>query len=66
MPHLVKFTCVFVCPLTGEVFASGRHGNTEAYEERTDSRGRTIFWYSTLLICVPRVSKFFWYMTQWN
>lgn len=66
MPHLVKFTCVFVCPFSGEVFASGRHGNPEAYEERTDSRGRTGIWYSKLLICIPRVAKLVWYMTWQN
>ena len=26
MPHKLRFTSVFVCPLTGECFASGRYG----------------------------------------
>lgn len=51
MPHLVKYTSIFVCPLTGEVFASGRHGNPDAFEERSDCSGeRTVFWYSTLFL----------------
>ena len=47
MPHLLKFTAVFVCPLTGEIFPCGRHGSTESYQERTDSNASRVIWYST-------------------
>ena len=46
MPHLLKYTSVFVCPLSGEVFWSGRHGSAASYEEGIDVQGRPIIWYS--------------------
>eukprot|EP00540_Astrosyne_radiata_P003623 CAMPEP_0116823888 /NCGR_PEP_ID=MMETSP0418-20121206/1091_1 /TAXON_ID=1158023 /ORGANISM="Astrosyne radiata, Strain 13vi08-1A" /LENGTH=485 /DNA_ID=CAMNT_0004452197 /DNA_START=154 /DNA_END=1611 /DNA_ORIENTATION=+ len=50
LPHQLKFTSIFVCPLTGEIFCSGRHGSgsaTNNYTTTTDEQtGATIVWYS--------------------
>jgi hypothetical protein len=47
MPHQLKFTCIFVCPLTGELFASARYGDPDAYHVRRDSHtGADVVWYS--------------------
>ncbi|KAI2497719.1 hypothetical protein MHU86_16761 [Fragilaria crotonensis] len=41
MPHKLQFSCVFVCPLTGECFASGRYGaDPKAYHVEEDSTSR--------------------------
>jgi hypothetical protein len=41
MPHKLRFTCVFVCPLTGECFASGRYGaDPDAYQVEEDPSNR--------------------------
>lgn len=32
MPHELRFTSVFVCPLSGELFLSGRYGDPESYD----------------------------------
>ena len=58
MPHKLRFTSVFVCPLTGECFASGRYGtdpNLYQVEEQNVTHGSgsggggggggTIVWY---------------------
>lgn len=46
--HELKFTCVFVCPLTGEVFPSGRYGNnSDMFVVRADeATGADVVWYS--------------------
>jgi hypothetical protein len=36
LPHERKFTSIFVCPLTGEVFPSGKHGPRTWIKERID------------------------------
>jgi hypothetical protein len=50
-PHLLKFTSIFVCPLTGECFASGRYGDPAFYYQhstRNATSGSSAFvtWYS--------------------
>jgi len=44
--HSAKYTSVFVCPLTGEVFWSGRYGSVESFEDCLNSEGYTIVWYN--------------------
>ena len=50
MPHKLRFTCVFVCPLTGECFASGRYGTDpnlyQVQEDATNGGSAAIVWYS--------------------
>jgi hypothetical protein len=48
-PHLLKFTSIFCCPLTGECFASGRYGDPAFYyQHSTRSTGSSAFvtWYN--------------------
>jgi hypothetical protein len=47
-PHELKFTCLFVCPLSGEVFSSGRYGtNSDLFVVRADeATGADVIWYS--------------------
>lgn len=56
-PHLRRFTAVFVCPVTGEVFPSGRYGDDPSvYELRRDeATGADVIWFSAFL----RVLTFF-------
>jgi hypothetical protein len=50
MPHLQKFTCIFCCPLTGEVFASGRYGDPLLFDVQPDeATASDVVWYSKLL-----------------
>ena len=47
MPHQMKFTCAFVCPLSGEVFLSGEYGTHKQYQVQEDALyGTKIVWYS--------------------
>jgi hypothetical protein len=57
-PHELKFTCLFVCPLTAEVFSSGRYGsNSDLFVVRADEEatGADVIWYSKYfcLLFVP-------------
>jgi hypothetical protein len=48
-PHLLKFTSIFCCPLTGECFASGRYGDPKFYYQHasaTNSSGSFVTWYN--------------------
>jgi hypothetical protein len=49
-PHLLKFTSIFCCPLTGECFASGRYGDPAFYYQHssTSASGSSAFitWYN--------------------
>ena len=40
-PHCKRFTSVFVCPISGEAFPAGRHGDLSSYILKND-----IYWYS--------------------
>ena len=57
LAHQLKFTSVFVCPLTGEIFASGRYGETVEYKTSMDEgNGAEIVWYSEYpIVCVGRI-----------
>lgn len=46
LPHLLKYTSIFVCPLSGEAFWSGKCGSVDSYEERNDINGNAVVWYS--------------------
>jgi hypothetical protein len=41
-PHLLKFTSIFCCPLTGECVASGRYGDAALYQ----MDGNGLLWYN--------------------
>jgi hypothetical protein len=49
-PHLLKFTSIFCCPLTGECFASGRYGDPAFYYQHStrSASGSSAFvtWYN--------------------
>lgn len=47
-PHALKFTCLFVCPLTGEIFPSARYGDSaDLYVVKADEKtGADVVWYS--------------------
>mmetsp|Transcript_17499 Transcript_17499/g.24599 ORF Transcript_17499/g.24599 Transcript_17499/m.24599 type:complete len:518 (+) Transcript_17499:437-1990(+) len=50
MPHIAKFTSIFLCPLTGEAWCSGRHGDNsqdpDFYQIRHDTRANVdVVWY---------------------
>ena len=49
-PHELKFTAIFHCPLTGECFPSGRHGDPRFYvvEKMINHRGQEVevVWYT--------------------
>ena len=48
MPHERKFTSIFVCPITGEVFSTGTYGPKKYYTLQADPvTGATIVWFST-------------------
>lgn len=34
--HCRRFTCVFVCPVTGEVFCTGKYGEKDTIKKRKD------------------------------
>ena len=34
--HCPRFTAVFICPVTGELFATGKYGNKDQIKERKD------------------------------
>lgn len=40
LPHERCFTSIFVCPVTGELFATGRYGPKEGIKKRIDSMTR--------------------------
>jgi len=45
--HLRQFTSIFVCPLTGECFPSGRYGDAKYYTLETDKvTGMSVIWYT--------------------
>ena len=51
MPHQMKFTCAFVCPLSGEVFLSGEYGNAKHYTVQHDAvHGIKMVWYSECIV----------------
>jgi len=43
--HETKFTCVFVCPLSGELFFSGEYGDSKYYTTVIDEGGAKVVWY---------------------
>jgi hypothetical protein len=49
-PHLLKFTSIFCCPLTGECFASGRYGDAALYQHTsataTEGGSINVIWYN--------------------
>jgi hypothetical protein len=47
-PHELKWTGIFVCPLTGEVFCSGRFGDARYYSVtiNDDDNGSFVVWYT--------------------
>lgn len=48
MPHERKFTSIFVCPITAEVFSTGTYGPKKYYTLQADPvTGATIVWFST-------------------
>jgi len=51
MPHVLKFTSVFVCPVTGEKFCSGRYGDERYYSTQAEEEGGlTVVWYSKKIL----------------
>ena len=44
MPHQLKFTSVFVCPLSGELFFSGEYGDSKHYTVK-EEQGAKVVWY---------------------
>jgi len=48
MPHILKFTSVFTCPVTGERFRSGRYGDAKYYSvvKEEEGSGVDVVWYS--------------------
>lgn len=57
MPHERKFTSIFVCPITAEVFSTGTYGPKKYYTLQADPvTGATIVWFSTsFLLGVAKV-----------
>lgn len=48
--HLLRHTCAFRCPRSGEIFLSGRYGNPNRYEVREEISNRgvpiEVIWYT--------------------
>jgi hypothetical protein len=45
--HDRRFTCIFLCPVTGEWFPSGRYGKANTYQVMRDSRtGAVVVWHA--------------------
>jgi hypothetical protein len=42
-PHLMHYTSLFICPMSGEAFGSGRYGDAKHY--KTDAHDPNIVWY---------------------
>ena len=45
-PHELKWTSVFVCPITGEFFWSGRFGDARYYNVTIRDDGSIVVWYT--------------------
>jgi hypothetical protein len=42
-PHLIHYTSLFICPMSGEAFGSGRYGDAKHY--KTDAHDPNVVWY---------------------
>jgi hypothetical protein len=61
-PHKLRFTAVFVCPLTGEVFPSGRYGDPQYYTVAPDG----VVWYTKKTLAEHGAAARAWDCWAWR